>query len=225
MMDLLMEVQDEDGRKLSDEEIIDLIIIYLLAGHESSAHATTWAVIFLQEHPQIFQKAKEEQEEIIRRRPATETGLTLKEIKQMQDLSKVIDETLRVACLGFALFREAKTDVNINGYTIPKGWKVLPWIRSIHLDPEIYPNPKEFNPSRWDDRTVQPGSYIPFGTGSRLCPGRDLAKLEVSIFLHYFLLNYKLERLNPGCSVRYLPLTRPADNCLARIKRVSPTFT
>lgn len=39
------------------------------------------------------------------------------------------------------------------GYTIPKGWKVLVWFRSVHFDPETYPNPKEFNPSRWDVRT------------------------------------------------------------------------
>ena len=37
-----------------------------------------------------------------------------------------------------------------SGYIIPKGWKVLVWFRTVHLDPEIYPNPKEFNPSRWD---------------------------------------------------------------------------
>lgn len=36
------------------------------------------------------------------------------------------------------------------GYTIPKGWKALVWFRSVHLDPEIYPNPKEFNPNRWN---------------------------------------------------------------------------
>lgn len=58
MVDLLMETEDEDGRKLSDEEIVDLIIIYLLAGHESFAHASTWAIIHLHEHPQYHQKAK-----------------------------------------------------------------------------------------------------------------------------------------------------------------------
>lgn len=40
----------------------------------------------------------------------------------------------------------------ISGYTIPKGWKVLVWFRSVHLDPEIYPNPSEFNPGRWHVR-------------------------------------------------------------------------
>jgi len=46
-----------------------------------------------------------------------------------------------------------------SGYTIPKGWKVLAWFRTIHLDPEVYPNPKEFNPSRWD---VSELAYIVF---------------------------------------------------------------
>ncbi|XP_059656751.1 ent-kaurenoic acid oxidase 2-like [Cornus florida] len=221
VLSIMIETEDEDGQKLSDEEIIDLIIMFLLTGHESSAHATTWVMIFLQENPQCLQKAKEEQEEIIRRRPPTQSRLSHNEIRQMEYLSKVIDETLRVANLSFALFREAKTDVNINGYIVPKGWKVLAWIRNIHVNPENYPNPKEFNPSRWDGHTTKPGAYIPFGAGSRLCPGGDLAKLEVSVFLHYFLLNYKLERLNPKCGVKYLPIPKPKDNCLARIKKLS----
>ncbi|KAF8380674.1 hypothetical protein HHK36_028164 [Tetracentron sinense] len=191
MMNALLEVEDESGRKLDDEEIIDILVMYLNAGHESSGHITMWATVFLQEHPEFFRKAKAEQEEIIRNRPPTQKGLSLKEVKQMDYLSKVIDETLRVVNISLVVFREAKTDVNMSGYTIPKGWKVLVWFRSVHTDPEIYPDPKEFNPSRWDDHTPKAGTYLPFGAGSRTCPGNDLAKLEISIFLHYFLLNYQ----------------------------------
>ncbi|XAR54833.1 hypothetical protein NMG60_11030139, partial [Bertholletia excelsa] len=221
MLDLLLEAEDEDGGKLKDEEVIDLIIIFLTAGHESSAHAIMWAVIFLTDHPHCLHKAKEEQEEIIRRRSSTGVGLSFKEIKQMKYLSKAIDETLRLANISFALFREAKTDINLNGYIIPKGWKVLAWIRSVHMDPQNYNNPREFDPSRWDDHIPRAGTYIPFGAGNRLCPGLDLAKLEISVFLHYFLLHYKLERLNPGCRIRHIPIIRPVDNCLARIKKLS----
>lgn len=219
MMDALLEVEDENGRKLSDEEIIDVLIMYLNAGHESSGHTAMWAAIFLHRHPEFFQMAKAEQEEIVRKRPPTQKGLTLKELREMEFLSKVIDETLRVTTFSLTVFREAKRDINIGGYTIPKGWKVLVWFRSVHLDPEIYPNPKEFNPSRWDGYIPKAGTFLPFGAGSRLCPGNDLAKLEISIFLHYFVLNYQMERLNPGCPVRYLPHSRPTDNCLARIKK------
>ncbi|KEH37116.1 putative cytochrome P450 [Medicago truncatula] len=222
MMDSLIDVEDDNGRKLGDEDIIDIMLMYLNAGHESSGHITMWATYFLQKHPEYLQKAKEEQEEIIKRRPPTQKGLTLKEIRGMDFLYKVIDETMRVITFSLVVFREAKSDVMINGYTIPKGWKVLTWFRSVHLDPEIYPNPKEFNPNRWN-KEHKAGEFLPFGAGTRLCPGNDLAKMEIAVFLHHFILNYQLEQLNPKCPVRYLPHTRPMDNCLGRVKKCSST--
>ncbi|KAJ0112442.1 hypothetical protein Patl1_03456 [Pistacia atlantica] len=203
MMDLLIETEDENGGRLDNEEIIDIILVYLNAGHESSAHALMWVTLFLHDHPEHFLKAKAEQEELVKRREPTETELSLRETKQMEYLSK------------------ASTDVNIGGYLVPQGWKVLVWFRAVHLDSENHLNPTKFDPQRWDEHKPKAGSYIPFGTGSRLCPGSELTKLEISTFLHYFLLSYKLERINPGCSVRYLPHVSPKDNCLARIKKLS----
>lgn len=54
MMDSLLDVEDENGRKLTDEEVIDIMLMYLNAGHESSGHITTWATIFLQDHLEYF---------------------------------------------------------------------------------------------------------------------------------------------------------------------------
>ncbi|XXG66589.1 hypothetical protein AAC387_Pa06g0132 [Persea americana] len=221
MMDALIEVEDDSGKRLTDEEIIDVLIMYLNAGHESSGHITTWATIFIQEHPEVLKKAKAEQEEIIRKRSPTQKGLTLKEVRQMEYLSKVIDETLRWINISPVVFRQATSDFKINGYIIPKGWKVQVWFRSVHMDPEVYLEPKKFNPARWDGYTPKAGTFIPFGAGNRLCPGNDLAKMEISIFLHYFLLGYQLKRLNPECPVRYLPHPRPTDSCLAIITKVS----
>lgn len=58
MMDALLDVEDDNGRKLPDEEIIDVMLMYLNAGHESSGHITMWATYFLQKHPEYLQKAK-----------------------------------------------------------------------------------------------------------------------------------------------------------------------
>lgn len=58
MMDALVDVEDENGRKLGDDEIIDIMLMYLNAGHESSGHVTMWATYFLQRHPEFFKKAK-----------------------------------------------------------------------------------------------------------------------------------------------------------------------
>ncbi|KAL5698889.1 ent-kaurenoic acid monooxygenase [Ranunculus cassubicifolius] len=223
MMDNLMEITDYNGRMLNDEEIIDTLVMYMNAGHESSSHVSMWAAVLLQQHPDVFQKAKAEQEAIVKNMPHGQKGLTLKEFRQMEYLSKVIDETLRLINISLVVYREAKKDVKMNGYLIPKGWKVEVWFRSVHLDSEIYGDPKKFDPSRWDGATPKAGTFIPFGAGSRLCPGNDLAKLEISVFLHYFLLNYRLERTNPECPLNFLPHTRPTDNCLARIRKHSPS--
>ncbi|KAK4729080.1 hypothetical protein R3W88_022068 [Solanum pinnatisectum] len=220
MVELIMAIEDDEGRRLNDEEIIDLLIVYVFTGHETTAHTAAWTIMYLEQHPEFLQKAKEEQEEIVKRRlPDSDKKLSYDEIRQMKYLTKVIDETLRCSNVTLAIYRNAKRTINMNGYTIPKGWKVLTWIRQVDLDPNNHVNPKEFNPSRWDAKTFS--AFLPFGAGPRLCPGAELAKLEVSVFLHYFLLNYRLERLNPKTSVTYLPIPSPTDNCLARLKRIS----
>ncbi|XP_058724412.1 beta-amyrin 11-oxidase-like isoform X2 [Vicia villosa] len=191
LLDVFLDAKDEDGWKPEDEDIIDILIGIVLAGHESTANSMMWSMIYLTQNPHILEKAK------------------------------IINETLRLKNSNFAIFREATIDVNINGYTIPKGWKVLTWSRAIHMNPIYYPNPNEFNPSRWNDHNIKIGSFLPFGAGSRHCPGSDLAKIEISIFLHYFLLNYKLELVNPKCPITSLPSPKPIDNCLAKVIKVS----
>nr|CBY78889.1 KAO protein [Aegilops tauschii] len=221
MMDRLIAAGDEGGRRLQDDEIIDVLVMYLNAGHESSGHITMWATVFLQENPDILAKAKAEQEAIMRSIPPGQKGLTLRDFRKMGYLSQVVDETLRFVNISFVSFRQATRGVFVNGYLIPKGWKVQLWYRSVHMDPQVYPDPKKFDPSRWEGPPPRAGTFLPFGLGTRLCPGIDLAKLEISVFLHHFLLGYKLTRKNPNCRVRYLPHPRPVDNCLAKITRVS----
>lgn len=81
MIDLLFEAKDDDGGKLEDEHIVNLLLAFLLAGHESTAHAAMWLTIYLYDHPEMLQKAKEEQEEIIKRRaPSSQKRLTLNEL-------------------------------------------------------------------------------------------------------------------------------------------------
>ncbi|KAI4312736.1 hypothetical protein MLD38_037534 [Melastoma candidum] len=161
MMDTLIEVEDENGHRLDDQEIMDLLLMYFNVGHESSGHITMWTTIFLQEHAEFLEKARAKQEEILRRRPQSQQGMTLNEYRQMHYLSKVINETLRLITFSLAVFREAKTDVTISEY---------------------HSNPKKFDPSRWDNFTPKTGTFMPFGLGSHLCPGNELAMLEVAMY-------------------------------------------
>ncbi|KAE8703019.1 Beta-amyrin 11-oxidase [Hibiscus syriacus] len=219
MIDLLLEAKDEDGEKLDNELIVNLLLGFLLAGHETTAHAALWLTVYLHNHPEVLQKVREEQLEIIKRRPSSQKGLTLNEIRQMEYLSKVFDETMRLNGMPFAIFRKTNNDVEVDGYIIPKGWKVLVWNRAIHLNSEIYSNPMDFIPSRWDNLKPKAGSFIPFGAGSRTCPGADLSKVEMSIFIHYLVLNYRFEQINPKSPVIF-PNPSPIDNCLAKVTKL-----
>ncbi|MBA0588433.1 hypothetical protein Gorai_001536 [Gossypium raimondii] len=220
IIDFIEKADFEDGRAMNHELLVGLLIGLFIAARETTSRTAIWATIHLHNHPRLLHKAKEEQEEIVKRRPSSQKGLTFTEIKQMKYLSKVIDETLRIGANVFSIFREAKNETYLNGYLIPQGWKVLVWTSAVHMDPEIYPNPNQFLPSRWDDFIPKAGAFLPFSTGSSTCPGADLAKLEITIFLHYFLLNYKLEQLNPGGPVNHFPSPDPADNCPAKIIKI-----
>ncbi|GLJ22337.1 hypothetical protein SUGI_0420520 [Cryptomeria japonica] len=221
MLDVLLKVKDQHGRLLEDEEIIDLLVMYLNAGHESSGHMTMWTVVFLLQNPEMYAKAKAEQEDIVRRRPEGQKNLVYSELREMEYLHKVINESLRLVSFSSMVFREALDDVELNGYTIPKGWRIQIWMRNVHLDPEVYPHPKKFDPERWENFVPKPGMFVPFGLGSRLCPGSDLAKMEICVFIHCMLLQYEIQRLTPDCKVRYLPHPRPADNCPVRVRKLN----
>ncbi|XP_027352646.1 beta-amyrin 11-oxidase-like [Abrus precatorius] len=221
LMDILLQDEDETGWKLENEDIVDFLITFLFAGSEGTATSMMWSLIYISENPHVLIKAREEQEQIMKARPPSQKQLSIKDIKQMVYLANVIDETIRRANLGISIFREATSDVEMNGYIIPKGWKALVWTKANHWDPEYYTNPLEFNPSRWEDNSTKPGTFLPFGGGLMHCPGSDLAKLEISILLHFFLLNYKLERVNPGCPIRYGIGVKPIDNCLAKVMKIS----
>jgi ent-kaurenoic acid hydroxylase len=72
------------------------------------------------------------------------------DILKLKYTAKVVQESIRLANIVPFIFRVAHRDVEYAGYTIPKGWRVLVWLRSIHTDTKYYPDPLTFNPDRWD---------------------------------------------------------------------------
>ncbi|KAE8657089.1 protein WEAK CHLOROPLAST MOVEMENT UNDER BLUE LIGHT 1-like [Hibiscus syriacus] len=87
-------------------------------------------------------------------------------------------------------FREAVADVEYKGYLIPKGWKVLPLFRNIHHNPDIFSDPRKFDPSRFEV-SPKPNTFMPFGSGVHACPGNELAKLEMLIVTHHLVSNFR----------------------------------
>ncbi|GMI72595.1 CONSTITUTIVE PHOTOMORPHOGENIC DWARF, CYTOCHROME P450 90A1, DWARF 3, CABBAGE 3 [Hibiscus trionum] len=180
-----------------DEQIVDFLVALLVAGYETTSTIMTLAVKFLTQTPLALAQLKDEHEEI-RVKKSDSEALQWSDYKSMPFTQCVINETLRVANIISGVFRRTMTDVNIKGYTIPKDWKVFASFRAVHLDHDHFKDARTFNPWRWQNELGQniPGTscsgnfYTPFGGGPRLCPGYELARVEISVFLHHLVTQF-----------------------------------
>ncbi|BBG99867.1 Cytochrome P450 superfamily protein, partial [Prunus dulcis] len=123
-----------------------------------------------------------------------EEYLNWEDYKKMEFTQNVINEALRCGNVVKFVHRKALKDVKFRDYLIPSGWKVLPVFSAAHLDPSLHASALEFHPWRWEkiqsqDQTCK--RFTPFGGGSRCCPGSELGKLEVAIFLHHLVQNFR----------------------------------
>ncbi|KHG06695.1 Cytochrome P450 [Gossypium arboreum] len=180
---------------LSDEEIIDQIITILYSGYETVSTTSMMAVKYLHDHPKALEELREEHLEIRKTKKPGE-AVHWDDYKSMSFTRAVIFETSRLATVVNGLLRKTTEDMVLNGFTIPKGWKIYVYTREINYDPFLYPEPLTFNPWRWLGKNLESHNYcFIFGGGSRLCPGKELGLLQVSIFLHYFVTSYRWEEV------------------------------
>uniref|UniRef100_A0A453GUI0 Steroid (22S)-hydroxylase n=1 Tax=Aegilops tauschii subsp. strangulata TaxID=200361 RepID=A0A453GUI0_AEGTS len=187
---------------LSKEQILDLLLSLLFAGHETSSVALALAIFFLEGCPKAVKELRGEHLEIARRQKLRgECKLSWEDYKEMVFTQCVINETLRLGNVVRFLHRKVIRDVHYNGYDIPSGWKILPVLAAVHLDSSLYEDPNSFNPWRW--KMTHNSNFMPYGGGTRLCAGSELAKLEVAIFLHHLVLNFRWELAEPDQAFVY----------------------
>ncbi|OMO86531.1 Cytochrome P450 [Corchorus capsularis] len=206
----------------SDEEIVDFLVALLVAGYETTSTIMTLAVKFLTETPLALAQLKEEHEGIRAKKSESE-ALEWSDYKSMPFTQCVVNETLRVANIISGVFRRAMTDINIKGYTIPKGWKVFASFRAVHLDHDHFKDARTFNPWRWQNNSgvtcPGPGNiYTPFGGGPRLCPGYELARVELSVFLHHLVTRFSWVPAEEDKLV-FFPTTRTQKRYPINVKR------
>ncbi|CAL1389490.1 unnamed protein product [Linum trigynum] len=211
----LLDFKDGEGGTLTDEEIADNIIGVVFAARDTTASVLTWVLKFLADDHNLLQAVKAEQIAIYEANEGGGECLTWGQIRNMPLTYRVIMESLRMASIISFTFREAVADVEYKGYLIPKGWKVMPLFRNIHHSPEFFPDPQKFDPSRFEV-PPRPNTFMPFGNGSHACPGNELAKLEVLIFLHHLLTNFRWEVAGKANGVQYSPFPVPLEGLPAR---------
>eukprot|EP00249_Psilotum_nudum_P003586 c17043_g1_i1 orf=705-2117(+) len=197
--DLLDMITNEGN--LSTEQTLDLVLNMLFAGHETSSVALTLALKFLAECQRAVEDLRSEHKTIRAMKKSGEK-LTWEDYKSMVFTQYTINETLRLGNVVRFLHRKALQDVTYKGCIIPKGWKVLPVFCAVHLDPDVYREPLLFNPWRWKNLSKSV-YFTPFGGGSRLCAGADLAKLEIAIFLHHLVLQYDWQLVEPDRALAF----------------------
>ncbi|CAL0322460.1 unnamed protein product [Lupinus luteus] len=214
LLSCLLNWKGEKGEILSDDQIADNIIGVLFAAQDTTASVMTWIVKYLHNEPKLLESVKAEQKAIEKSNEGN-LPLSWNQTRNMPITYKVVLESLRMASIISFPFREAVADVEYKGFLIPKGWKAMPLFRNIHHNPEFFPEPKKFNPSRFEV-APKPNTFMPFGSGVHSCPGNELAKLEILIMIHHLVTKFRWEVVGSQCGIQYDPFPLPLNGFQAR---------
>ncbi|XP_047569458.1 cytochrome P450 3A12 isoform X1 [Lutra lutra] len=179
-------------KALSDLELVAQSIIFIFAGYETTSTSLSFLLYELATHPDVQQKLQEEIDATFpKKAPPTYDALV-----QMEYLDMVLNETLRLYTIGGRLERICKKDVEISGVFIPKGTVVMVPVFTLHRDQDLWPEPEEFRPERFSKKnkdSINPYTYLPFGTGPRNCIGMRFAIMNMKLALVRVLQNFSFK--------------------------------
>jgi cytochrome P450 len=218
LLSMLMAARDEDGSAMTDRQLRDEIMTFLLAGHETTAVALSWTWYLLSEHPQVAQKLRQELNHVL-------GGCTpqLEDLARLPYTDKVVKESMRLYPPAWSLARTTAKEMEIAGYRLPVGANVVmsPWI--VQRDPRFFKDPDQFNPDRWTAQATQQlprFAYFPFGGGPRLCIGASFAMMEANLLVATIAQRFHLH-LVAGHPVDPLPgiTLRPRHGMRMQIAR------
>lgn len=218
LLDMLLETKYEDGSGMTDQQLLDEAIILLVAGHETSAVAMSWAWYLIATHPEIEMKLLQSVEESIGNNDPTFEGL-----RDLGYTLQILEETMRLYPPAWLTDREPVEDDVFEGVRIEKNHDILCLIYGVHHNPKYWENPEKFDPERFNTKSKEthiPFSYMPFGGGPRLCIGNNFALMEMQFVLAMLIRRYKIEVM-PDQQIEINPLVtlRPRYGIKVRVKK------
>lgn len=188
IMSLLLSARDEAGEAMTDEELHDELMTFLLAGHETTASAIAWALYWVHTLPDMREKLCYELASLGENPDPVD-------ISRLPYLTAVCNETLRIYPVTvLTVPREVREPVELMGYALEPGTRLYGCIYLTHHREDLYPDAKQFKPERFLQRQYSPYEFLPFGGGIRRCIGEALAMFEMKLVLATILQNYQLER-------------------------------
>jgi cytochrome P450 len=191
----MVHVRDEDGSRLSDDELIGHAFTLFVAGHETTSNALTWAIFLLNQHPKIAADLLDELDGTLHG-----DALSLERLGQLPLLDGVIKETLRLMPPAGLGFRNTSQPTELGGYALPKGANVFYSEFVTHRMPELYAEPDRFKPERWSTIHRSTYEYLPFSAGPHMCIGWAFALQEMRVVLSMLMQRYRLSVV-PGSKI------------------------
>ncbi|CAJ0550188.1 Ff.00g101180.m01.CDS01 [Fusarium sp. VM40] len=188
MLTRMIEASAGEEQKLSKQELIDITMQVIAAGHETTASALLWTIYALSKAPAVQNRLRNK---VLALEPSM---ISAKTIDELPYLDNVIREALRVYSPTLTVPWESLEDTTIAGVQIPKGTTVQIVPAMIQLNPEIWGADAEvFKPERWDGEAVSPFAMETFSNGPRICPGKALALLNMKVLLVGMVREFKFE--------------------------------
>lgn len=218
ILGMLVAARDEQGCGLSDDELVDELLVLLWAGHDTITSLLTWAVYELARHPAIHAQVLAEQREVVGDRAIEHADL-----KQLPHLDRILREVERLHPPAPGGFRAVVADFEYAGYTIPSGWNVMYSSVFTHHMPELWREPDRFDPDRFAaprNEGKQPFCLVGFGGGPRVCVGMAFAQMQMRIVMSYLLRHVRFEllphqRFDPVAT----PTCMPRDGMRVRVRQ------
>ena len=192
VLSLLLGATHSGGEPMSDVEIGDELMTLLVAGHETTATALSWALYRIALHPDVRANLLEELD-----RAFPDGEVDPGRILELDYLTGVAKETLRIHPVIPGVGRVLKAPREVAGYSLPAECVVGCSILLAHFDPEVWPDPERFDPRRFIDTRISPYRFFPFGGGVRRCIGEAFALYEMRVVLATLLTRWVPE-LVPG---------------------------
>lgn len=209
MLTVLCHAEDDDGNRFTDEDIVNHMILLMMAAHETSTSATTTMAYNLAAHPEWQERCRDESARL------GDGPLDIEALDKLEALDLVMNESLRmVAPLPFTM-RRAVRDTELMGYYLPAGTNVMTWPGMNHRLPELWTDPEKFDPDRFAEPRAEHKrhryAFAPFGGGAHKCIGMVFGQLEIKTIMHRLLRRYRLELTRPGYQPRWdyggIPMT------------------
>jgi cytochrome P450 len=189
MVGLLLAARDVDGRAMTDTQVRDELVTFMLAGHETTANALSWLWYLLSQNPDARDRLHAEVDAVVGDRAPRPA-----DADRLPWTGACVQEALRLYPPAWILEREAIADDDIRGVRIPKGATLHLSVYSAHRDARWWPDPERFDPERFLTDAERPRcAYLPFGAGRRVCVGQSFALLEATLIAATVAQRYQLD--------------------------------